>query len=223
MRYTYLPGYLFWKLAGQTRMKKTALTAARLVLVRQMPITRVAKQMGVAQPLVSRAVSRIIFEAQKANVRKMIIGNSLARENMGEGIREITFSEVKAGMGETAYLEFILDIKLKENSKSGSAFGLLRFRPVLDKEPLPTQDFLLKESKTIVQELMRENDILVQQGNNFFVITDNVTPKISKIIIARFRDRFLLKLNLQIQIGLSFFDFTSLALSASKMIAQATK
>lgn len=223
----YMPGYLFVKLASQTRMKKQAVTAARMVLVRQISVSQVTKTLGVKQPLVSRAVSRIILEAQKEHLRKTITADIFPREKPREGLPsplaqyETTFEDVLLGMGEDAYLKFILDIKLKEKTRDGSALGLLRFTPVLTGESLPTQKFLLNESEAVVREVMREKDHLVQIGNDFFVIAENVTRIISEMIVARYRDRFQKKLNLKIDIGLSIYDLTTAGLSAEKMVAQA--
>lgn len=222
-----MPGYLFTKIAGQTRMKQTAVTAARMVLVRQQSVTQVTKALGVKQPLVSRAVARIILEARKDHLRKTITADILPREKPREGMPvslsqyETTFEDVLMGMGEDAYLKFVLDIKLREKTKDGSSLGLMRFSPVLAREPLPTQKFLLDESHSIVKEVMRGKDLLVQIGNDFFVIAENVTRKISETIIFRYRDRFRKKLNLEIEVGLSIFDFASAGVSADKMVAQA--
>ncbi|EKD40838.1 MAG: hypothetical protein ACD_74C00155G0014 [uncultured bacterium] len=222
-----MSGYLFGRLANQTRMKKTALSAARMVLVRQQSVTRVARALGVKQPLVSRAVARIILEAHKDLLRKNLTVGALARAQDQREVPsrlaqyETTFEEVKAGMGEGASLEFVLDIKLRDKTKDGSALSLLRFTPVLKGEPLPTQKFLLEASKAVVKEVMREHDFLVQIDHNFFVIADNVTRRISDMIIARYRDKFRQKLNLEIKAGLSIFDPSSFGLSANKMIAQA--
>ena len=222
----YISRDLFKKFAGRTRLRNTALTAARMVLVRHQSIMDVAREMRIQQPLVSRAVKRIMIEANKSDLLKIIIAG-FPRKKAPGGItspvthNETIFENIVKEMGPHTTLNFVLDIKLRENTKNGNTLGLLRLSPEFAGDNLAARDLLLKRSRTIVNEILLDKDILIRIDNDFFVITENIHLDVPEILIARYRDKFQKRLDLKIDVGLSLFNPNSVSLSASKMIAQA--